>query len=80
MDRMKNNGTYSTTDFWLSGFLKAKGLKIIDVRKESSRSIFIFEDEPRREELTREFYNNGLIEVGLFKSALQDLKSIIHSL
>jgi len=72
--------SFSTQDFWLASWLKAKGFKIIDVLKDNGRSIFIFEDKPDRDTSIKDFYNNGLIEVGLFKSALQDLKAIIHSL
>jgi len=73
------NNEYPTTDFWLSAFLKAKGFNIIKVKKDKGRSVFIFENRPDREDLIREYYNNGLIEVSLFKNAVQDLKSIIHN-
>lgn len=71
--------SFSTTDFWLASWLKAKGFKIMDVIKDNGRSIFIFEDRFDRDNCIKDFYNNGLIEVGLFKNALQDLKAIIHS-
>ncbi|MEW6009577.1 MAG: DUF5659 domain-containing protein [Candidatus Omnitrophota bacterium] len=77
---MQVKNTYSTVDFYLASFLKARGLKIVNVKKENGRSVFIFEDIRERENCVRDYYNNGLIEVGKFKSALQDLKSIIHNL
>lgn len=75
-----NNARYFTSDFYLAAFLKAKGLKLIEAIKENGRSTFIFEDDVRRNNLIKDFYNNGLVEVGFFKNSLQDLKSIIHSL
>jgi len=74
-----NNARYFTTDFYLAAFLKAKGLKLIEAIKENGRSTFVFEDDMQRDNLIRDFYNNGLVEVGFFKNALQDLKAIIHS-
>jgi hypothetical protein len=76
---MEDNKTFQSSDFWLSSFLKAKGLKLIKIKKEGKRSVFIFEDRADREELIREFYNNGLVAVGNFKTAVQDLKSLIHN-
>lgn len=73
------NKEYPTTDFWLASWLKAKGVNIIKVKKDNGRSIFIFEDRPDREDLIREYYNHGLIEVGLLKNAVQDMKSILHN-
>jgi hypothetical protein len=76
-----NNARYFTTDFYLAAYLKAKGLKLVEVTKENGgRSTFVFEDDMQRDNLLRDFYNDGLIEVGRYKSALQDLKAIIHSL
>lgn len=70
---------YSTTDFWLAAFLKAKGLLIWDVRRGGSRSIFVFEDRGDRASLVRDFYNEGVVNVRDFKSAFQDLKSVIYN-
>lgn len=74
------NNEYSTTDFWLAVFLKASGLKVIAVRKNGGRSIFIFEGRDDREQLVRDFYNDGLIRVNAVKNAAQDIKSMIHNL
>jgi hypothetical protein len=74
------NTGYETTDFWLAVFLKASGLKIITVKKNCGRSIFVFENRNDREQLIRDFYNDGLIRVNAVKNAAQDLKSMIHNL
>lgn len=74
-----NSARYFTTDFYLAAFLKAKGLKLIEAIKENGRSTFVFEDDMQRDNLIKDFYNNGLVEASLFKNALQDLKAIIHS-
>jgi len=75
-----NTSTYTTTDLWLSAFLKAKGLKLIRVLGENRRAIFVFEDTPDRKTLIEEFYNNGPIGITIIKNAMADLKSAIFNM
>ena len=77
---MKEERRYATSDFYLACFLKAKGLRIVDLEREGRRSTFVFEDSDGRKELIREFYNNGVIRFNSFKNAIQDLKAIIYNL
>jgi len=74
------NGVYTTTDFYLSAFLKARGLKLINTEREGRRTTFIFEDRGDRKQLVLEFYNDGKVEVNAFKNAIQDLRAIIYNL
>ena len=75
-----NNSTYSTNDFWLSAYLKAKGLKIIRVEGNNRRAVFVFADTPERKDFIEEFYNNGPIGITLIKNAMADLKSAIFNM
>lgn len=70
---------YQTSDFWLAAFLKASGMKIITIRRNCGRSTFVFEHHENREQLIRDFYNDGLVRVNALKNAAQDLKSMIHN-
>ncbi|MCB9758166.1 MAG: hypothetical protein H6753_07105 [Candidatus Omnitrophica bacterium] len=72
-------GTYRTSDLYLSAFLKAKGLRIRGKNQTGNKFIFIFEDRDDREQLVREFFNDGTVSITVFKSALQDLKTMIYS-
>lgn len=74
------NKTYATSDFYLSAFLKAKGMKLVDTEKDGRRTTFIFEDKENRRELIKEFYNDGIVKINDFKNAIQDLKAIIYNL
>ena len=74
------NETYQTNDFYLSAFLKAKGMKLVDTERDGRRALFIFEDQPNRRELIKEFYNEGIVKINDFKNAIQDLKAIIYNL
>jgi len=72
--------TYTTTDLWLSAFLKAKGLKLIRVLGENRRALFVFEDTSDRKDLIEEFYNNCPIGITIIKNAMLDLKSAIFNM
>ena len=75
-----NSKTYASSDFYLSAYLKAKGLTLLSTEKEGRRSTFIFEDTDTRRELVLAFYNNGEVSVNAFKNAIQDLKAIVYNL
>lgn len=71
--------TYETSDLYLSAFLKAKGLKFVDKYRRGERFVFIFEDRPDRQDLIREFFNDGMINITSFKNAIQDLKTMVFN-
>lgn len=70
---------YNVSDFYLAAFLKARGLKLFEISREGRRVTFIFEDRPDRSTLTKDFYNDGSVQVNPFIHAIQDLKSIIYN-
>lgn len=71
--------TYETTDLYLGCFLKARGLRLLDAKREGRRTTFVFEDRTDRAQLIRDFYNDGIVRVNDFKNALQDLKAIVYN-
>ena len=71
--------TYETTDLYLGCFLKARGLRLLDAKRDGRRITFVFEDRPERGDLIRDFYNDGTVRVNDFKNALQDLKAIVYN-
>lgn len=75
-----NLKTYQVSDFYLAAYLKAKNFKLVNLEKEGRRVIFVYEDRDDRPQLTKDFYNDGLIQVSPFIHAIQDLKSIIYNL
>ena len=77
---MMRTKTYASTDFYLSAYLKVKGLKLLDVERDGRRAIFIFEDRENRKELIKGFYNDGMVQINAFKNAIQDLKAATYNL
>ncbi len=72
--------SYETTDLYLSTFLKARGLVLLDRKLDGRRVTFVFEDQPHRKSLVLEFYGNGQVRVNDFVHALQDLKAAVYNL
>ena len=71
--------TYATSDLYLSAFLKAKGMRLIDKKRDGNRFLFVFEDRGNRRELINEYFNDGLVSITAFKNAIQDLKTIVFN-
>ena len=71
--------TYATSDLYLSAYLKAKGLKLMDKRRDGNKLVFIFGDRADRKELIMEFFNDGLVSITAFKNAIQDLKTMVFN-
>jgi len=80
MTKMRETKTYASTDFYLSAYLKAKGLRLLDVERDGRRATFIFEDREDRKDLIKSFYNDGTVEINAFKNAIQDLKAATYNL
>ena len=79
MTIMEMETMFKTRDLYLASFLKAKGLSLLDTRRENARVFFIFEDKEKAEGLKKEFFNGGVVSISLFTKAVQDLKSLIYS-
>ncbi len=84
MEKMKEiviDATFTTSDLYLSAFLKAKGMKLIDqVRDDNKKTHFVFEDRKDRKKLIQEYFNNGSVNITDFKNCLQDLKTIVFNI
>ena len=73
-------GTYKTSDLYLSAFLKAKGMRLVDKVRDGNRFVFVFDDRSDRHLLIQEFFNDGSVSITAFKNALQDLKTIVYNI
>jgi len=80
MNKTGRNESYASTDFYLSAYLKTKGLKLLNVERDGRRAIFVFEDRGDRRDLIKSFYNDGMVSINAFKNAIQDLKAATYNL
>ena len=70
-----------TQDFYLSAFLRLKGLEMINMKSFGSRKLFIFEDNDIFQKLKQEYYwNKAVVDPLEYKKEIRILKdSIMHS-
>ena len=70
-----------TQDFYLSAFLRLKGLEMKDMKSFGSRKMFVFEDNDIFQELKQDYYwNKAQISPLEYKKEIRKLKDIImHS-
>jgi hypothetical protein len=69
---------YRTSDLHLAGYLKAKGMRVVDISR-GQKVTFIFEDKGESKKLIQEFFNDGMVGVTSFKNAIQDLKTMMYN-
>ena len=69
--------SYETSDLYLSGFLKAKGIALEKVLKKDRRTIFVFKNDGSIQDLISKYFNDGPVPVLQFKASLGVLRSII---
>ena len=77
-----NTPTYSTTSFYLSCFLLARGVQLVglDQTDDLDRRSFVFVDSPSRQILADEynFAEDAEVSVRDFISAIRKLKALLH--
>ena len=73
---------YKTSNFYLSAYLICKDLELIGIdREDPKRSVFIFSDSPRREEMVNQynFGKDAWVDARRFATAIKDLKGKLYS-
>ena len=67
-----------TQDFYLSAFLRLKGVILKDLREDGRRHLFVFEDNDEFQELKRAYYfNEARVDPMTYKRSIRELKSLI---
>lgn len=69
-------GLYDTPDLNLSSFLRCRAFCIVDIRHESSRTIFVFQDSPELRRAVVDYANDAAVGVRSFSCTLRDLKAL----
>ncbi len=70
---------YDTPDLHLASFLRCRGFTIADLRRESNRTFFVFQDSPELRRAIVDYANDGVVGVRLFCNTLRDLKSLTRN-
>ncbi|MBA7491098.1 hypothetical protein ES702_01643 [subsurface metagenome] len=77
---MDDQKTYGTVDLYLGAYLRARGIKLLDLDRSGRRVTFIFEDSDKTRKLVKNFYDDGEVKINDYKSALKDLKSMTYNM
>lgn len=80
MNPTPDKPTFSTDNFALATFLKAKVCILLHISKESPRrAVFIFDDTPERKKLTEEFWRgDSSVEPRSFYNSQRELKMFLY--
>ena len=81
-DEIKRDANqYSTRDYYIASFLKAKGFKLINTNKKGRDIYFIFEGRQEIEEMLPGFYNGTEKVVAIeLTNAIRNIKSLLHNI
>ena len=77
---MNDQKTYGTVDLYLGAYLRARGIKLLDLDRSGRRITFMFEDSDKTRKLVKNFYDDGEVKINDYKSALKDLKSMTYNM
>lgn len=67
---------FETTDLNLASFLRSRSFEIADIKRQNSKTIFVFDDSPRLRQAILDFANDGAVGVRSFCNTMRDLKAI----
>lgn len=76
-----DSNQYSTKDYYIASFLKAKGFKLLCTNKKGKDVYFIFEGKEKIENILPGFYNGTekVIAIDL-TTAIRNIKSMLHNI
>src|SRR5215213_8986040 len=83
VESVSSNGlkqTYQTTDLTLTSFLRCRGFQIENIKQNSGRTLFIFQESPELRQAILDFANDEAVNVRSFCSTMRDLKAITRVL
>jgi len=67
---------FETTDLNLASFLRSRSFEIADIRRQNSKTIFVFDDSLGLRQAILDFANDGTVAVRSFCNTVRDLKAI----
>ncbi len=71
---------FETRDFYLACFLRCAGYKLLDLRAEGRRRVFVFKDRPERRDDVIAFYGeDSSIRARVFAVAIKAMKGLLHN-
>ena len=73
-------GMFSTRDFYLACFLKARNIRLISTERKGNILVFFFEDSGEIRQMITGFYSDQEeVPASRFVNAIRDLKALVHN-
>ena len=77
----RDSNQYSTRDYYIASFLKARGFKLVATDKNGKDIYFIFEGRQEIENILPGFYNGTEKVVAIdLTTAIRNIKSLLHNI
>jgi len=77
---MEQNLKYTTSDLYLTAYLRVKGFKM-DVEKNKNKAVFIFDKTDELTTKVNEYLNeSGLCEPLSYSNSIKNLKNLLYNL
>ena len=77
----QDSNQYSTRDYYIASFLKAKGFKLVATDKNGKDIYFIFEGKEKIEAILPGFYNGTEKVIAIeLTTAIRNIKSLLHNI
>lgn len=76
----KHTRSFETRDFYLACFLRCMGYELTGLGAEGRRRVFIFKDQPQRQDDVFTFYGEGgSVRPLAFAATIKDMKALLHN-
>ena len=77
----QDSNQYSTRDYYIASFLKARGFKLVATNKNGRDVYFIFEGKEEIEKILPGFYNGTEKVIAIeLTTAIRNIKSLLHNI
>ena len=77
----RDSNQYSTRDYYIASFLKARGFKLVATDKNGKDVYFIFEGKEEIENILPGFYNGTEKVIAIeLTTAIRNIKSLLHNI
>ncbi len=74
------SSAYEMRDFYLACFLRCLGYKLLDLRPDGRRRVFVFRDRQARRGDVLAFYGDGAAAPALaFSATIKHMKALLHN-
>ena len=77
----QSSNQYSTRDYYIASFLKARGFRLVATDKNGRDIYFIFEGKEKIENILPGFYNGTEKVIAIeLTTAIRNIKSLLHNI